>query len=110
MRRLVGLFAVITAACRPGGSPDGGAPDAGRKVTVTADGVDTRFVTREHFLAGGEMQISGEPLAEAMARDLGGYSRDHVPAALYYDPSPVAQGPWIDLPGFSSGVESYEYS
>ena len=70
----------------------------------------TRFVTREHFLASGEMQISGEPFAEAMGRDLGGYSRDHVPTDIYFDTSPNAQGPWIDLAGFSTGVESYEYS
>jgi hypothetical protein len=90
---------------------DAGSPDArSRTITVTADSVDTRFVTREHFLAGGEMQISGEPLAEAMARDLKGYSRDHLPSDVYFDPSPVAPAPWIDLPGFSSAVESYEYS
>lgn len=56
------------------------------------------------------MQISGEPFAEAMARDLGGYSRDHVPTDIYFDRAPGAPGPWIDLAGFSTGVESYEYS
>ncbi|HEY2744132.1 MAG TPA: hypothetical protein VGL86_05905, partial [Polyangia bacterium] len=77
---------------------------------ITATGTQTRFVSREHFLAGGEMQISGEPLAEAMGRDLANYSRDHLPTDLYFDTSTIAQGPWIDLPGFASGVESYEYS
>src|SRR6185312_13112714 len=33
-----------------------------------------------------------------------------LPPNLYFDPSPNAQAPWIDLPGFSSAVESYEYS
>jgi hypothetical protein len=100
-----------------GGAVDAGPVDAGpadagvaRTVTLTETARDTRFVTREHFLAGVEMQISGEPFAEAMGRDLGNYSRDHIPADLYFDKSPLSSGPWIDLPGFSSGVESYEYS
>jgi len=70
----------------------------------------TRFVTREHFLASGEMQISGEPFAEAMGRDLGDYSRDHLPTDLYFDSSLTDSEPWIDLTGFSTGIESYEYS
>ena len=45
-----------------------------------------------------------------MGRDLGGYSRDFVPPDLYFDTSPLSAGAWIDLPGFSTGVESYEYS
>ncbi len=89
-------------------------PDAGEELqsaSLTATVGSTRFVAREHFLAAGEMQISGEPFAEAMGRDLGGYSRDHLPTDVYFDTSPVANGqPWIDLPGFSTGVESYEYS
>jgi len=56
------------------------------------------------------MQISGEPFAEAMGRVLTNYSRDHIPSDLYFDTSPLSGGPWIDLAGFSSAVESYEYS
>ncbi|HXJ20482.1 MAG TPA: hypothetical protein VMT03_09625 [Polyangia bacterium] len=93
---------------------DGGfsAPDAAplQTATITATVASTRFVTREHFLAAGEMQITGEPFAEAMGRDLTNYSRDHIPPDIYFDTSPNAEGPWIDLPGFSTGVESYEYS
>ena len=70
----------------------------------------TRFVAREHFLAAGEMQISGEPFAQAMGRDLSDYSRDHLPTDIYFDTSPESIGPFIDLPGFSTAVESYEYS
>ncbi len=87
--------------------------DGGLKLqtaSITASVGSTRFDTRDAFLAGAEMQISGEPFAEAMGRDLGGYSRDHVPTDIYFDRSPGAIGPWIDLPGFSTGVESYEYS
>jgi hypothetical protein len=77
-------------------------------ITITTTVNSTRFVTREHMLAAGEMQISGEPLAEAMGRDLGGYSRDMLPTDIYNDP--VLGALWIDVPGFSTGVESYEYS
>ena len=84
-------------------------------LTVTA--VDTTFVTEDHFIAAVEMQLAGEPFAEAMGRDLGGYTRDYAcqdaacQASLYADPALPDPGDGvIDLPGFSSGVESYEYS
>ena len=86
-------------------SPDA-APHA--MVTITATVNSTRFVTREHMLAAGEMQISGEPLAESMGRALSGYSRDRIPPDQYFDPETMLS--WTDLAGFSTGVESYEYS
>src|SRR5271167_3725026 len=88
--------------------PDASPPAA--PVTITATVGSTRFVTREHMLAAGEMQISGEPLAEAMGRNLGNYSRDHLPPDLYFDTGVWSAGAWVDLPGFSTAVESYEYS
>ena len=54
-------------------SGDGAAPPQTLALTVTA--VDTTFNTRDHFIAAVEMQLSGEPFAEAMGRDLGGYTR-----------------------------------
>jgi hypothetical protein len=89
------------------------------QLAITA--VDTKFITRDHFIASVEMQISGEPLAEAMGRQLKGYSRDFVcqdpvcSASTYFDPAlnaGVAGGPHgrTDLTGFSTAVESYEYS
>ena len=59
-------------------------------LTVTA--VDPTFVTEDHFIAAVEMQLSGEPFAEAMGRDLGGYTRDYAcqdatcQASVYTDP------------------------
>jgi hypothetical protein len=115
---------VLVAACGapPAAGPDGATPvDAAPiadaytidappppavAITVTVD--STRFVTREHMLAAVEMQISGEPLAEAMGRDLTGYSRDLIPPDIYFDAT--QGGFWIDLAGFSTAVESYEYS
>src|SRR5271154_6804878 len=84
--------------------------DPPQQATITSTVGSTLFVTREHFLAAGEMQISGEPFAQSMGRDLGGYSRDHIPPDLYFDPTLVDGGSVVDLPGFSTGVESYEYS
>ena len=90
---------------------DASPPDAAPPppiITITTTVNSTRFVTREHMLAAGEMQISGEPLAQAMGRDLGAYSRDLLPTDLYNDPNLGVF--WIDVPGFSTGIESYEYS
>jgi hypothetical protein len=97
------------------------------QLTVAAVDVDTRFVTRDHFMAAVEMQLSGEPLASLMVwvpfapqgRNLALYSRDHIPPNLYFTDDPIINPPntpptnltgVVDLPGFSSGVESYEYS
>ncbi len=108
---------IALAACGSSGHPpaklvdaasDGAPPDAAINVAITATVNSTRFVTREHMLAAGEMQISGEPLAEAMGRVLSGYSRDQLPTDLYNDPN--LGFVWIDPAGFSTGVESYEYS
>ncbi len=106
---------VCVLACSDGKSGSSAAPTAlltsdVQTASVSATVGSTRFVTREHFLAAGEMQISGEPFAEAMGRDLGAYQRNALPTDQYFDTSPSADGPWIDLPGFSTGVESYEYS
>jgi hypothetical protein len=77
---------------------------------ITVTDRQTRFVVREHMMAAVEMQVSGEPFAQAMGRQLGDYSRDWRPPDIYFDPSPASFGPRIDLPGFSSAIESYEYS
>jgi hypothetical protein len=107
------LVALVVAASACGGSGSAGAPPF---YALTVSAVDTTFVTRDHFMAAVEMQISGEPFAEAMGRDLGGYSRDFVcqsdtcSPSLYFDPASNSTRGEIDLPGFSSAVESYEYS
>jgi hypothetical protein len=77
---------------------------------ITVSARDTRFVVREHMLAAVEMQLSGEPFAQSMGRDLSGYSRDWRPPNVYFDQSAASFGPRVDLPGFASAVESYEYS
>jgi hypothetical protein len=127
---LVGPLALaITTACsssstappQQGGTTSGSTPVPAQSLALTITAVDTRFTTRDHFMASVEMQLSGEPFAESMGRDLAGYSRDFSCQAalcdpsIYHDPAlngGVAGGPVgrDDLVGFSSAVESYEYS
>jgi hypothetical protein len=114
---LVGCGAVIAlvVACSQDqkGAPAVAASDAGpppQTDTITIASRTTRFVVEDHMRAAFEMQLSGEPFATSMGRDLSAYSRDWTPPNIYFDPSPTSFGPWIDLPGFSSGIESYEYS
>lgn len=93
------------------------APPITQSFALNVTAVDTTFVTEDHFIAAVEMQLSGEPFAEAMGRDLGGYSRDYACQAsvcspsLYVDPAAADAGAGvIDLAGYSSAIESYEYS
>ena len=114
LRRLhpstAGLVALaVAASCRAASSSSPTPAPTGQTVAVSAGGVDTTFVTRDHFMAAVEMQISGEPFAQAMGRVLSGYSRDYLPPNLYFDPTLGGAGQ-VDLPGFSTAVESYEYS
>jgi hypothetical protein len=67
-----------------------------------------RFLTADHMLASIEMQISGEPFAELLGRDLGGYDRFSSTPDVYVDPATGMAAP--DPLGFSTAVESYEYS
>ena len=112
---LSALFPWLLLACQSGAgaTPDAGAtPESDSGATSVASviqsfalnitNVDTTFVTRDHFMAAVEMQLSGEPFAEAMGRDLGGYSRDFFcqscacDPSIYYDPAlndGVAGGP-----------------
>lgn len=117
------------ASCNSDGSGSGVTPDGGttqlaihQSMRLSVSAVDRRFVTRDHFIAAVEMQISGEPLAEAMGRQLKGFSRDFVcqeavcSPNTYFDPAlngGVAGGGNVgrtDIAGFASAVESYEYS
>ncbi len=95
-------------------SGDGAPPPQTLALTITA--VDTTFATEDHFIASVEMQLSGEPLAEAMGRDLGGYTRafvcqlDVCSPSIYVDPNDPDGTEQVDIPGYSSAIESYEYS
>jgi hypothetical protein len=98
------------------GTGDGAQPP--QTLALVVSSVDTTFGTEDHFIASVEMQLSGEPFAQAMGRDLSGYSRNYAcqdsvcQASVYADPTntdPNAM-PVVDLAGYSSAIESYEYS
>lgn len=79
--------------------------------TVTVSSRNTRFVTMDHMLASLEMQQSGEPLAQAMGRNLAGYNRyDPVPNHYQAPNAPDGGALVLDLPGYATAIESYEYS
>ncbi len=91
------------------------APEAGPPTHVQAELLSNRVDTMQLMFAAGEMQTSGEPFAQNFAgRDLADYSRYELPPNQYTVPaSGSALGfseSFIDLFGFSTAVESYEYS
>jgi hypothetical protein len=89
--------------------------EAGPPTNVQAEILSNRVPTMQLMFAAGEMQTSGEPFAQHFAgRDLNDYSRYILPPNQYVVPaSGSTEGfaeSFIDLFGFSTAVESYEYS
>ena len=130
-----GLSAGIGSACSRGlpatGADAGGAIDAGFDVgriaydgapsaeagprtPVHAEFLSTRVDTMQLMFAAGEMQTGGEPFAQNFGgRNLAYYDRYYIPVDQYL--VPVTNGSrlfqaYTDPFGFSSAVESYEYS
>jgi hypothetical protein len=101
--RLIALVA-LALSCHSATPPS--APT--RPTFFTAQLADTRFRVADHFLASIEMQISGEPFAQLLGRNLAGYDRFNKIPNLYVDPATGAQT--IDPMSFSMAIESYEYS
>jgi hypothetical protein len=87
-----------------GGPADMQAAGAG----LTISYVNTRTDTAGLLWAAIEMQHAGEPLAEAMGRDLAGYDRNARVPDVYTDPADMKAMP--DIVGYSTAVETYEYS
>ncbi len=87
------------------------APD-GPRVPVVAEFVSQRADVQALMFAAGEMQISGEPFAHAFAgRNLNNYDRTYIPTDQYIENNGGDNMlPLVDLFGFSTAVESYEYS
>jgi hypothetical protein len=88
-------------------------PEAGPRTPVRAETMPERVDTMQLMFAAGEMQTSGEPFASGFAgRNLLGYSRYSLPPNLYYVKvaGSLIGEPLVDLFGFSTAVESYEYS
>jgi len=74
----------------------------------TATLADSHFVVAEHMRASMEMQITGEPFAQLLGRDLAGYDRFNRESNLYFIPG--TNEPRNDVLGYSTAIESYEYS
>ena len=100
---------------------DAGVAPIGPRAPVKAEVVKTAVDVQGMMFSAGEMQISGEPFAQFFAgRNLAYYDRAFVPPDRYL--IPAADGgvfdslfgenvnPVLDLFGFSTAVESYEYS
>ena len=89
----------------------GASPDVAR-VRVAAELVSPRVDVAGMMFAAGEMQISGEPFAEFFGgRSLASYDRLALPPDQYIVTDPAGKNTSvIDLFGFSTAVESYEYS
>ena len=77
-------------------------------VSFIASVTDRTFHTASHMLGSIEMQISGEPFAQLIGRNLGGYDRFYATTDQYVDPNGGA--PKNDPLGYSLAIESYEYS
>src|SRR5258706_2060085 len=74
----------------------------------TAARTDTTFRVADHMLASIEMQISGEPFAQLLGRNLSGFDRFAKLTDQYTNPD---TGDTITDPlGYASAIESYEYS
>lgn len=82
------------------------APSANARLMVQSG--ETRAGVLGLMRAAIDMQHNGEPLAEAMGRDLAGFDRNALRPDIYTDPA--TGQPRTDLVGYSSSVESYEYS
>jgi hypothetical protein len=93
------------------GLPD---PEAGPRTPVHAEFQSTRVDTMQLMFAAGEMQTSGEPFVQNFAgRALGYYDRWYLPVDQYLVPEHQGGTLFVavtDVFGYSSAIESYEYS
>ncbi len=104
MRRYF-LLALLCAACDPSdGNGDGGTPVRHFDAKIGS----TRFITADHMRASMEMQISGEPFAQLLGRDLAAFDRFNKVTDQYIDPTTKIAT--TDALGYALAVESYEYS
>jgi hypothetical protein len=89
-------------------------PPSGPRTPVHAESVTKRVDTMMLMFAAGEMQTSGEPFAQGFAgRNLAYYDRYFLPPDQYLVPTHGSTTFYTAFPdpfGFSTAVESYEYS
>src|SRR4051794_30533794 len=105
MRRFWPCVLLITLSCHDKKLP---ATTAVPATYFSAERMDTRFDVADHFIAGIEMQVSGEPFSTLLGRDIAGFNRFSKVTDQYTDPSSGAV--ITDALGYATAVESYEYS
>ncbi len=110
-----GASADADAAATLGGDRvpyDGGAQPSVPRVPVHAETTSANVEMQGMLFAASEMQISGEPFAQFFGgRNLAFYDRAYLPTDKYLLPDPLGGiNAVTDLFGFSTAVESYEYS
>ncbi|MFI5290818.1 MAG: hypothetical protein ACHQ17_14255, partial [Polyangia bacterium] len=105
MKRLI-LFALVAAFLSCKSKPP--VPPAGPVRYFSATRADTRFYVADHMQASMEMQISGEPFAQLLGRNLAGFNRFDTVTDQYTDPATMQT--ITDVLGYATGIESYEYS
>ncbi len=101
-----GVLGLLATGC--GSDPVTPDPPKPLSTKLAATTSSTRLITADQMLASIEMQISGEPFAELLGRDIAGYDRFSDKADNYIDPETGVLG--TDPLGFSLAIESYEYS
>jgi hypothetical protein len=107
VRRALFVAFSVAISCG-GGSPSLPTSTPPPATYFFAERTDTTFNTADHFLASIEMQISGEPFAQLLGRNLAGYDRFNRTTDLYFDPDTGRAS--VDPLGYSTAIESYEYS
>ncbi len=100
-----GSFWTLAGCKSDNGNPDLGNGGAGE---LAVQSVKVQVQVAELMRAAIEMQQSGEPLAEAMGRNLAGFDRNSSHTDQYKDLD--SGNVSTDLVGYSTAVESYEYS
>src|SRR5690349_18893017 len=105
MRRTWPFLLLVTVSCHDKKLP---ATQAVPATYFTAERSATRFTVADDFLAGIEMQISGEPFAQLLDRDIAAFNRFDKVTDQYKDPNTGVT--LTDVLGYAAGVESYEYS
>jgi hypothetical protein len=103
---LLSVLASLSLSCKK--EPPLPQGQATPKTYFTAQLADSRFYVADHFLASIEMQISGEPFAQLLGRNLAGYDRFNKTPDLYIDPATGHTS--LDPLSYSMAIESYEYS
>jgi hypothetical protein len=99
----------LLLSCKDKSSSDLG--DAGSQYpALVIKSVNSRAVVAEQMRAAIEMQISGEPLAEAAGRDIAGYLRYSMTPDQLQVTTPMSVSNTTDTAGYAMAVESYEYS